>query len=288
MIIGPEVALFAKENLPSMLKSSAAFRQRNYQRALTECFLGLDSLLFAGRVGTVPEKVGTTACVALVAGTDILVANTGDSRCVLCKSGQTVDMSTDHKPRAEKERRRVAKAGGRVVEGRINNVLGFSRSLGDLAFKRKRGLGPEEQLVVATPDVKTEITEAGTEFLILACDGVWDCLKSEEAVCFVRICLGDKKCGKLSQAVVELFDRILPPTIDATSKGVQILCCEYRGRTGQRQYDLRTGPVQAPELKREKGKLLIKCECVLALRYRGRDDRSSYQYRQTASVKCGQ
>ena len=44
---------------------------------------------------------GSTACVALIKGDILYVANAGDSRCVLASRGQAVDMSVDHKPELE-------------------------------------------------------------------------------------------------------------------------------------------------------------------------------------------
>ena len=64
-----------------------------------------------------------------------MVANVGDSRCVLCRSGVALDMSLDHKPDDDKELNRIENAGGKVTcEGRVNGGLNLSRALGE---KRK-------------------------------------------------------------------------------------------------------------------------------------------------------
>ena len=61
----------------------------------------------------------------------LLVANVGDSRCVLCRSGVALDMSIDHKPDDDKELNRIENAGGKVTgEGRVNGGLNLSRALG--------------------------------------------------------------------------------------------------------------------------------------------------------------
>jgi len=41
---------------------------------------------------------GTTACVVLITPSDIICANAGDSRGVLCRDGKVVALSEDHKP----------------------------------------------------------------------------------------------------------------------------------------------------------------------------------------------
>lgn len=42
-------------------------------------------------------KSGSTATVALVRPNKIIVANVGDSRCVLCRKGRAIDLTTEHR-----------------------------------------------------------------------------------------------------------------------------------------------------------------------------------------------
>ena len=72
------------------------------------------------------------------------VANAGDSRCVLARSGKAVALSFDHKPDNETEKRRIEKAGSTITEGRVDGNLNLSRSLGDLKYKTNKDLKPEE------------------------------------------------------------------------------------------------------------------------------------------------
>ena len=75
---------------------------------------------------------GCTAVVALLHGRQLYVANIGDSRCVLSRSGRAVDMSDDHKPEDEPELQRIVKAGGKVtMDGRVNGGLNLSRAFGE-------------------------------------------------------------------------------------------------------------------------------------------------------------
>lgn len=77
---------------------------------------------------------GCTAVVGLVRGHHLVVANAGDSRCVVCRSGQALDMSLDHKPEDAAEYNRIRNAGGRVTkEGRVNGGLNLSRAIGQCA-----------------------------------------------------------------------------------------------------------------------------------------------------------
>lgn len=84
---------------------------------------------------------GCTAVMALLSGRDLYVANAGDSRCVVCRDGQALDMSLDHKPEDPEELERIRKAGGRVtLDGRVNGGLNLSRAIGDHAYKTVRGV----------------------------------------------------------------------------------------------------------------------------------------------------
>ncbi|XP_039499179.1 probable protein phosphatase CG10417 [Drosophila santomea] len=153
---------------------------------------------------------GCTAVVCLLQGRDLYVANAGDSRCVISRNGLAIEMSIDHKPEDDEEASRIIKAGGRVtLDGRVNGGLNLSRALGDHAYKTNGSLPAEEQMISALPDVKKLIITPEDEFMILACDGIWNYMSSEEVVEFVRCRLKDNK--KLSTICEELFDNCLAP-----------------------------------------------------------------------------
>ena len=67
----------------------------------------------------------------MIRGKKLYVANAGDSRCVLCRNGKAVEMSFDHKPEDELERKRIEKAGAKITsDGRVNGGLNLSRAIG--------------------------------------------------------------------------------------------------------------------------------------------------------------
>ena len=80
--------------------------------------------------------------------------------------------------------RRIQNAGGFVEDGRVNGALALSRALGDFDYKKNNKLKPKEQAVTASPDVKIVPITADTQFIMLACDGVWDVKSSQECVTF--------------------------------------------------------------------------------------------------------
>ena len=133
-------------------------------------------------------SAGCTSVVVFRHGKYLICANAGDSRAVLCrKNGICLPLSEDHKPSQERERKRIEDAGGFINGvGRVNGNLNLTRSLGDLKYKQVPNVARADQIITGEPDITvTEMTD-DDEFIFLACDGVWDCMTSQEAVTFVR------------------------------------------------------------------------------------------------------
>ena len=148
---------------------------------------------------------------------ELVVANAGDSRCVLSRGGRAVALTQDHKPMDPEEFARITKAGGFVADGRVNGSLNLSRALGDLEYKQSKELPPEEQAVTANPEVRREKLQPEDEFILLACDGIWDVLTNQEAVEFARERL---LAGQTPRAVCEAAcDRCLALDTGGCGKG---------------------------------------------------------------------
>ena len=121
-------------------------------------------------------------------------------------------MSYDHKPVNKGENARIVAAGGFVEFGRVNGNLALSRALGDFEFKQNQSLEAERQIVTADPDIIEHTSTGEEEFLVIACDGIWDVLKNQEVVDFTRRCIAD---GKELQEIAELaLDKCLAPDSD--------------------------------------------------------------------------
>ncbi|XP_074316562.1 putative protein phosphatase 2C 21 isoform X2 [Silene latifolia] len=153
---------------------------------------------------------GCTACALLIRENKLLVANAGDSRCVMSKGGQALELSKDHKPELEVEQERILKAGGFIHGGRVNGCLNLARAIGDMEFKRNKVLPAEEQIVTANPDITTVELSDDVEFIAIACDGIWDCMSSQQLVDFVGEQL--KSQSKLSSICEMVFDKCLAPS----------------------------------------------------------------------------
>jgi serine/threonine protein phosphatase PrpC len=186
------------------------------RRAVIHGFLDVDAAFArAQSAGTsAGARSGTTAVLAVVAPEYFVVGNAGDSRAVLIRAHSVVPLSRDHKPAAAPEAARIRAAGANLTRSsrpgapvRINHTLAVSRGLGDPAFKNQPDLPPQRQPVSPEPDVRivARVEEArrgrgsraaaataaapGTDpdrFLVLACDGVWDVMSTEDVATFVR------------------------------------------------------------------------------------------------------
>ncbi|KZV37772.1 hypothetical protein F511_31540 [Dorcoceras hygrometricum] len=115
------------------------------------------------------EAVGSTAVIAVVTPEEIIVANCGDSRAVLCRNGKPIPLSIDHKamqPDRPDELNRIQAAGGRVIfwEGaRVLGVLAMSRAIGDEHLKPYVIWEPE----VTVSDVVSNDTACGVARMCL-------------------------------------------------------------------------------------------------------------------------
>ncbi|KAG0123752.1 protein phosphatase 2C, partial [Tuber indicum] len=69
--------------------------------------------------------------------------------------------------------------------GRVNGNLVLSSTIGDFRYKTRANLPPEEQIVTAFPNVVIHEVSDDDEFLIIACNGIWDCQSSQEVIEFV-------------------------------------------------------------------------------------------------------
>lgn len=108
----------------------------------------------------------------------LYTANVGDARIILCRSGKALRLSYDHKGSDENEGKRITNAGGLILNNRVNGVLAVTRALGDTYMKDLVTGHPYTTETVIQPDLD--------EFIIIACDGLWDVCDDQEAVDQVR------------------------------------------------------------------------------------------------------
>ncbi|URD92581.1 phosphatase 2C [Musa troglodytarum] len=187
---GPDAAAYIKRHALRFLFEDANFPQASeadnnfmvsVENSVREAFLLADLAL--AEDCSINSSSGTTALTALVFGKLLLVANAGDCRAVLCRKGEAVDMSQDHRPIHAAERERVEQSGGFVEDGYLNGVLSVTRALGDWDMKMPRG---SPSPLIAEPEFRQAVLTEDDEFLIIGCDGIWDVMSSQRAVSIVR------------------------------------------------------------------------------------------------------
>lgn len=152
---------------------------------LKEAFLNIQRRIVSESVGG-----GSTGIVAFTTHDRVFIANAGDSRAIVgrvldgARTGPVHRLSTDHKPDLPAEEERIRAAGGTVTKiaafggriiARVNGVLAVSRALGDVFLQPYVTAEPE---ITEHELLEGEAPEA--EYLIVACDGLWDVVEDDE------------------------------------------------------------------------------------------------------------
>lgn len=196
---GHLVAQFVKEKLEVYLSREGGRLVKDPKGSILSAVAGMVKELAATNINIAFS--GTTLVFGLrvrSGGKDTLyVANIGDSRCVMgLKPDGVKDLSEDQKPENPKEKARILKAGGRVepLPGPPDEDCGPMRvwlaevDVPGLAMSRSIGDEVSQTVgVISVPEITThEINPETDDFLILASDGVWEFISSEEAVNIVR------------------------------------------------------------------------------------------------------
>jgi protein phosphatase 1L len=132
--------------------------------AIVETYKQIDQILWEkGNSQHVAAR--SKACMCVLVGDHLLVANVGDSRAVICTYGEAITLSTDHTPyQAQIE------DPGPVV--RYNHWLVGGGS----------GVPQLEQNVVTEPEIQEVTIEEGVDFLVLGTTGLWSVVSNQDAV----------------------------------------------------------------------------------------------------------
>ncbi|ORX47704.1 protein phosphatase 2C [Hesseltinella vesiculosa] len=177
---GKATAEWCGNNFHSVLAD--CLNRHDYQKKSIPEILNLAFLQVDQRVNeNVGKFSGCTAVVAYVAVKNdkrsLYIGNVGDARAVLMRDGRAERLTYDHKGSDAQEAKRITDLGGFVLNNRVNGVLAVTRSLGDSVMK---------EFVVGNP--YTTETELGPldEFMILACDGLWDVCEDQDAVDLIK------------------------------------------------------------------------------------------------------
>ncbi|CAE8644006.1 unnamed protein product [Polarella glacialis] len=180
-----------------------ASRDEKLKAAVKEAFAQTDKEILGLSERKKFDAVGSTAVCALLHGNPklgtalrLVLAHVGDSRAVLCRAGQAVQVTEDHKPDRLDEKKRIERLGGLVlnVRGawrvaaaanprgsskasrREYSGLSMTRSLGDASFKAPTALSSSEPEVRVLPITDKDL------YLVLATDGIFSVLSNQEVI----------------------------------------------------------------------------------------------------------
>jgi len=179
-------------------------------------------------------KDGCTAAIVVVVNyKHCICANIGDARIVLIenRSVNSTDiiakrLSIDHKANEPSERIRMMSLGGCIYDGRIN---GFSLS---------RALGDHEQrpLISSQPHVTGFIIDPQIhQFLIIACDGVWDVVDDQTAAelvmnTFEKSCSMENKSGNAKVALCAAVLRDYAYSLRSMDN-ISVIVCKFMAQS---------------------------------------------------------
>lgn len=173
--VGAGVSMNAKSRVNGLGDDLAgAERERN---AMTEALDGTQRATEERRKALESNPTNDQASSAKAVKRTLYTANVGDARAVLCRGGTAVRLTYDHKGSDQQEAQRIMAAGGFVMNNRVNGVLAVTRSLGDSSMK---------EFVVGSPYTTETTLGDDDEFLIIACDGLWDVCEDQDAVNLIR------------------------------------------------------------------------------------------------------
>ena len=217
---GSAVAQFAGSKMIQILQKQESFIKGHLSQVFIDTYLATDEAILKDPI-LQNDHSGCTATSIIISKKQqkIICGNSGDSRTVLSINGNAKTMSYDHKPTLVSERSRIYAADGFVEMDRVNGNLALSRAIGDFEFKKNDKLGPHEQVVTCVPDIcEHDLSYDNDEFVILACDGIWDCLSSQECVDLVLygINQGDMSLNDIASRIVDVC---CSPTTEGTGIG---------------------------------------------------------------------
>jgi protein phosphatase 2C family protein 2/3 len=179
--LGTSTVEYISENLHlNIFKKIQEIGEENIEEAIKDAFMQTDND-WKDKIDS-EDKSGSTAIVAVITPNKIVyIGNAGDSRAVMSVSGLAVPLSEDHNPNLDREFQRIMQAGGYPCRYNVTRAFGNFQNC-----KNDPNKGPKEQIFIAYPDVMSHKVDTETDFLVLACDGIWNSISSESVINFIN------------------------------------------------------------------------------------------------------
>ena len=238
---GKKCSDFLKKSFFEYLISSPFFPDEPI-KAIRESFKKAESQFFQiaydAKTKSLLDKSGSCALIMLIINNILYSINLGDSRALYSyDTGKwLMQITRDHKPNDEVEKRRIEKCGGKVYYAnkiqkngkeielkeeyfgkgfsfpyRVSpGGLAVARTIGDFYAKLPE-LGGKKGLVSSDPCVNVLRIDDKSDFLIMGCDGIYDRLDNDRI--FKKIWEYKKKgktindihklCGQITDAIIK-------------------------------------------------------------------------------------
>ena len=204
-IEGHFVSDFIKDALPycmsENLKNTNILTEKELtHQIITETFIDVNNMLVSNE--NINSLFSGSTCVSVIYTPErLIVPNIGDSRAVLArydkitKTYKAIDLSRDHKPTEKDESQRIYENDGRIQpfteEG--GEFVGPQRvwlkneEVPGLAMTRSFGDRVAATVgVISEPEIKEFDFDENDKFMIIASDGIWEFISSQECVNIVK------------------------------------------------------------------------------------------------------
>ncbi|KAI0566244.1 Protein-serine/threonine phosphatase [Gracilaria domingensis] len=180
--------LCARNFVPTLLTDSVL--KRDPESAIRNACQALEAFVLA-KSALDRAYYGTTLLFTMIRGQDLYIANIGNSRAVLATKDGAQAITQEHDGSNAEEVSRVTCAGGYFQDGKVNNLVPMTRSIGDLELKdRKHITFPNrrmtEDILISVPDIYQRKLSSRDEFLIMATAEVWENLSNNVVVQTIR------------------------------------------------------------------------------------------------------
>ncbi|EGD72826.1 hypothetical protein PTSG_04555 [Salpingoeca rosetta] len=170
------------------------------------------------------DRSGSTVVTCFITPTHFVFGNCGDSRVVLVSNNVVKFASSDHKPTNASEQERVKKAGGFVEMGRVCGNLAVSRALGDYEYKDRSDLPAKDQKISAAADMTVIERTDQDNFLVMACDGIWDVCTNDQIRVFVTFYL------ERGYSTIQIAEKLLDHCLEIGSRdNMSVLVITLKG-----------------------------------------------------------
>ena len=201
---GHFVSEFIKEVLPYYMSEN--LKERNIlketelvHKIITETFLIVNNMLVDNE--NINSLFSGSTCVSVIFTPErLIVPNIGDSRAVLGRFDKAtgkykaIELSRDHKPTEKDEAKRILENDGRIQpfieDGEFvgpQRVWIKDEEVPGLAMTRSFGDRVAATVgVVSEPEIKEFIFDENDKFMIIASDGIWEFISSQECIDMIQ------------------------------------------------------------------------------------------------------